>query len=370
MKRMHNLAKTSTRIGICIALLWQFGCTTIGPKRVIQDRFDYNGAVAESRQTQTLLNIVRLRYSEWPVFLDVEQIVSQYTWEQFVSVKPIIRTPFKGDNDQLEGLYSGKYSERPVVLYKPVKGTKFVKSMLTPVPPGSLLGLVYTGWPADRLLSTMAHSVNGHRNVQLQGGRMLRPHPIFADFLETLRAFQVNDALVIEVERQPLGESNGATVATRITFRTELADEPARRQLTETKKLLGLDQGMNTYQIVWGSVAPDANTIALETRSLLQLMEVLSANVEVPQTDRDEGRVALMEPWPEVDRSGLAPLMKIRQGEEAPTDAHITCVYRDRFFWIDDTDLDSKMTFAYLSMLLTLVEADHNAGTPLVITTN
>ena len=69
-----------TRLIIAVAVgLLLVGCASHGPNRLVQDRFDYNAAVADSWQTQTLLAVVKLRYSDWPVFLDVEQIVAQYT---------------------------------------------------------------------------------------------------------------------------------------------------------------------------------------------------------------------------------------------------------------------------------------------------
>ena len=341
----------------------------MGARRLKTDQPNYNDALTQAQQQQTLLNIVRLRYADWPVTLNVEQLVTQYTFEQVASAKAIWRVPFHGDNDQLEAGYVGKFSERPVIAYRPLRGAEYTQAMLTPIPPAALLALVYTGWPADRMLETMLHSVNGSRNSQIEAGFELMPDLRFAHFLKTTRIFQIYDALVIDIKTPSDEQKTDRNIESRISFQTDRVDDKTRALFSEMQSSLGLNSETNSYNVTWGVVPPDNNTITLETRSVLQLMVALSVHVEVSPDEVTEGRVTNIRPKPKNDKSGLGPLISIHRGDRAPADAYVQCGYRESEYWIDDTDVNSKLTFTYLTLLLTLSETEES-GAPLVITTN
>ena len=63
------------------ALLLFTGCASIGPGTVTRDRFDYVTAISDSWKSQMLFNLVKLRYGDAPVFLDVASVINQYLVE-------------------------------------------------------------------------------------------------------------------------------------------------------------------------------------------------------------------------------------------------------------------------------------------------
>jgi len=71
---------------IVLTTSWLWGCSSFGPSRLPPDLFDYNGAIAESSQEQMLMNLVRLRYQDVPVFLSVSSVLSQYVYSGNASV--------------------------------------------------------------------------------------------------------------------------------------------------------------------------------------------------------------------------------------------------------------------------------------------
>jgi hypothetical protein len=62
------------------------GCASSGPGVIPRDRVNSQEALSGSSKTQTLLNVVRIRYADPPLFLEVASIVNSYAWEAGASV--------------------------------------------------------------------------------------------------------------------------------------------------------------------------------------------------------------------------------------------------------------------------------------------
>src|SRR5262245_39185987 len=105
------------------------GC--IGPKAVRYTRLRYNEVVRDTNDEQLLINIVRLRYADSPVFIDLPNITSQVEMAGGGSY-------LGGYGDQFPGrtsLGSGELSLRdtPTLSYHPREGREIAKSLLTPL---------------------------------------------------------------------------------------------------------------------------------------------------------------------------------------------------------------------------------------------
>ena len=83
---MHRPMKLGKPVVLCLALLWVGGCHSIGPRTISRDRFEYSGSLAESWNNQMLLNLVKTRYLDLPIYLEVGQIVSGYSLETSLNV--------------------------------------------------------------------------------------------------------------------------------------------------------------------------------------------------------------------------------------------------------------------------------------------
>ena len=118
---------------------------------------------------QLLANIVRLRYSDSPLFITTEQVVQSLTRELRVPVEAV--GIIAGTDPDIAAL-SGQtvLSDNPTALHKPVTGTQYVESFLSTLSPVALFAMVEAGFPLDQLFSLLVTNVNGYRNERHRGG--------------------------------------------------------------------------------------------------------------------------------------------------------------------------------------------------------
>jgi len=137
------------------------GCASIGPRTIVRDRVDYVTAISDSWKSQTLLNLVKMRYGDAPVFLNVDSAINQYSVDSSVSLSSTwFVNPFEEHSSE-QGLSAlGGYSDKPTITYTPLSGEQFARNLMAPIPPAAILNLLQAGYPADVVLRACVHAIS------------------------------------------------------------------------------------------------------------------------------------------------------------------------------------------------------------------
>ena len=326
------------------------GCFHSGAKTVVRDRFDYSTAIGDSLKDQTLLNIVKLRYLDVPVFVEVAQIINGYEFQGGASLGASL---VRGDADQLDLGVEGSYSNRPTITYTPLTGNQYVRGLMIPLPPEIVFFTVQSGYSADVILRTCVSSINGLRN---DGGDLGD-----ADFFQVTRLFhllQSAGALTLLLQVKPDREHIPV-----LTFGLENQPPEVLEAEREMKRLLRLSPGASEFRLVFGRQASEDTEIAVQSRSLIQILGALAIHVEVPPSHQ---ALALAAPGTG-DAPGGPGLFRVNSSPGRPENAYAAVRYRDHWYWIDDRDLDSKRVLALTVLLFSLGDSKAEENLPVLM---
>jgi len=303
------------------AALLLAGCGSFGAGTVARDRFDYSAAISQSWKDQMLLNLVKIRYADAPVFLEVVSVINQYSLEGTVALNsPSWGTA--GSNLTPAFGASGRYSDRPTISYLPMTGDKFARSLMTPIRPDALFFLIQANWPVKLIFRICVKSINGLRN---HSGSLMFRHdsdPEFERVLDLLEKLQRSDAVGMRLRK---AEKGGQPAAVMFFGGPDAEEMNAER--VELKRLLGLSPDAKEFKIIYGALAQDDREFAILSRSMIEIMAEMAWQIEVPPEDVEEERVPPSPETREVHR-----LVHIRSARERPGDSFASVKYRGHYY--------------------------------------
>ncbi|WP_131109825.1 hypothetical protein [Sulfuricystis thermophila] len=342
-------------LSICVAPAFLVGCQNIGYRDLPRDRYGYTQAIAESWKEQMLLNIVKVRYLDPPVYLDISSVINSTSLETEVSLTATL-FPHLGENNSRGAGAIGRFGQTPTISYEPLSGQRLVKSMHTPIPPETVFATIGGGGRADFILRATVQAINGIYNVSSSPSRGRRHDPRFLEAAELIGRISEGGGMSLRIEPRESG--------IRSTLTLRAADDEQAADIARLKALLGLDAARDTFALGFGAARGGNDEIVVLTRTMQGVIGDLSAGVEVPPEDIAQGRATARGKL----ASGEADdaLLRIRSGMERPADAYAAVFYRNRWFWIDDTDLDSKRSFRFLAMFSSLAETGTTPAAPLL----
>jgi hypothetical protein len=361
--RMRALAWNSTRRAAAALLALGFAaCHSIGPATVPRDRIDYLASLGDSWKQQTLLNIVQLRYGDVPIFLEVTQVIAGYQLQTSVAggfnagnataglVGPFVVSGSAAATDT--------YTDRPTVIYAPLTGVDFLKQLMTPIPPTAVMFLLQSGYNARLSLGITLDSINGVRNESRRAMRGAAD-PRFTRLVQLMTELQQSGGVETRIVKKPDGE------ASLLIFNPSRDPEIEARR-SEIRDILGLGRGVQEMRVRYGGYAGKNDEVAMMTRSMLQIMLELAVSVQVPESDVSGGRAAPGVVDTQPAAAPGQPLVTILSGDSAPKDAYVAVEYHGRWFWISDTDIQSKTSFGFVMLLYSISGTGIRSGAPVV----
>ena len=233
----------------------------------------------------------------------------------------------------------------------------FARVMLTPIPPSELFAMLTTGAPAELTLGLAVQSINGLHNWTADAQGEPNVDPEFAEVLELLGALGRDGVVGFRFDTQA-----GPRTAYLLLEDQEGAPlEPRARRLLD---LLHLDPGVRSFPIRFGFGRAEPSEIKIYTRSLIEILSNLAAQVEVPEDNVDAGRTYPTQLRPE--ELGVLPSLAVSAREVRPHEPFVAVEYRGTWYWIDDRDYASKRVFSTLMLLLNLVDKGAEGQLPVI----
>ena len=335
------------------------GCSQIGPATIRSGRLAYNEAITETNNQQMLMFVILNRYEETGSLLAVANITANVN----VRTNAGIQLGF-GDSDNYAGnlvpFRAGTlFEENPTISYTPVAGAKYAKLVFSPVSLPLLIRMTGALNDPSHVYKTLVSSINGVQNPDFQSSS-IDPNQHFSRIVRILTSLTQAHRLHWIV---PPEHPDKPSVVMDHYAPTHTAE------VIELLNLFGLPAPTDhTARIIlpisFGLDGSESAGLGITTRSIADLVEILSAAIEIPEWDRQKG-VATSYPPPGLAGEGL----RIHFSKVKPESASVAVEYRDGWFYIDEGDLITKRFFRLLSALWSSTIAECTArgyATPLL----
>ena len=341
---------------LCVMSSLLVGCTVVGPAAMRAGRLAYNEAIIETDKEQMLLVVVRNRYEERSQLLAVGSVTANVS----VVARSGIELGFGNDQDFAANLVpfgaGVVYEENPTISYTPVGGEQYVRALTSPVPLAGLAQLASSVINPSLVYNALIASVNGIYNPSFTFSPV-EPDPRFGRFVTIMtkltRAHRLQWVQDTEHARLVI-DHYSPTYAVEVSELLRLLGLPGPRDPT----------GRMVLPVSLALDGPNTGGMAIVTRSVANLLQILSGAVQIPEEDLAAG-VAVRYPSPGPVGGGL----RVHRAEAKPTHASVAVKYRNAWFYIDERDQLTKQFARLVGTLLSIAieeSTERSSATPLL----
>jgi len=325
---------------------------------------EYNMALGKSDSEQLLLNIVKMRFLDRPVFLNVTSMTSNLSFQSQLetsttgvltsSALPTTVTP------------SFTWKDNPTITYEELSGVEYVTQMLSPIPADTIV-LLLQSWPADMVLPLALNEINDVNNIWSPINANISElaaieHKKFDEITNAIQTLDSQRTLEWSVTRTDQNQTNAIETAILLNHHK---DKETMKTISTLLKNLGLTkskEGTTRFSVEYGLEAKDDKTIVFGTRSMQDILTFASMDVDIPESMLD---IVLKKPDGWKDRSGDR-LFHVKANRHEPNNPAVAIQYNGEWFYIENTDLQSKATFLLIQVMLGMQSGASTTGAPVL----
>ena len=198
------------------------------------------------------------------------------------------------------------------------------------------------------MLSTVV-SINGLKNQQATLTGITPSDPAFDRVRALVRKIQLSGAVRTYIKHE------GTEPVTVIAVHTANIAPETVADIQELRRMLTLNPNAEEFTLVQAPVSSSDTEIAMLTRSIVNIMQNMAADVEVPAEDLSR-HYAFPGYETEVSAPETARMIQIHSGKQRSAEAFVAVKYEGNWFWIDKGDLHSKQVFLQLMNLFTMAD--------------
>jgi len=364
---------SSMRLVFCaVTLVLLCGCAGgfgLGPARLSPTRMDYNRAIQQSNNEELLLNLVRMKYFEQPLFLQVGSVASSFSY----NISGGMSATLPDHRDVANGAYniftpnvSGQYSDSPTVTYTAYQGQTYAQQFLADVDFDRFVTLYKAGWDIEYLMPILFARFGAIDHIyDARTGFQPKQHTRFMQLTKILA--DMDDRGDLDILKVGLNDNSTATVM-RMDFRNAA-------EAGTVQQLLGNDLGIKmnaagqyhtTFKLVPANMLrhihnDDAGlpSVPLRLRNCLRAIDYIAKGIQVPPDLVAKHGVYDL-------RSQFTGLMDIRVSGEEPSNAYLAVKHNKHWYYILADDNRSKEVFQLLMNIFSLQSADPPRNAPVL----
>jgi hypothetical protein len=333
------------------------GCATVGPEIIRNGRPAYNDAILQTNDEQLLQNIVRLRFGDSLGFLTVSSVTANVS----VTASGSVQAGFGSASNYAGNLvpFTGTVSteQNPTISYQPVSGDRVLRQLMNETPLDIAILLINAAHNHKEAWQAIVRRVNNLRNPDFIDPPVLVSDPRFDEVITLASVLQRRGSLYWV---RLAGAQTGYAIVLHTYSPTSTRE--ARRFL----ELLNVSQPVREgddvvvpVQLSAGTPTPGA--IAIETRSLFNLMQLAAARIDLPE-DMAAASVRYAHPGP--GARGIH--IHSATTRPAPALTRVAVEFRGHWYYINQSDEDSKHWFTMLQLLASAQVPDTSVVGPML----